>query len=70
MCDDKDHVIEGTMSNIFLVKNNNLYTPNLDFCGIDGIMRNIVIKIAKSKNSNSWKNDICIFAFTINDWKV
>ena len=50
MCDDKDHVIEGTMSNIFLVKNNNLYTPNLDFCGIDGIMRNIVIKIAKSKN--------------------
>ena len=48
MCDDKDHVIEGTMSNIFLVKNNNLYTPNLDFCGIDGIMRNIVIKIAKS----------------------
>ena len=35
---------------IFLVKNNNLYTPNLDFCGIDGIMRNIVIKIAKSKN--------------------
>jgi len=49
MCDDKGYVIEGTMSNIFLVKGNRLHTPNLNFCGIDGVMRNVVINIARSK---------------------
>ena len=49
MCDSKGYVIEGTMSNIFMVKSNALYTPNLDFCGIEGIMRNIIINIARRK---------------------
>lgn len=37
--DDNDCVIEGTMSNLFYVKDNRLFTPDLSNCGIDGIVR-------------------------------
>ena len=47
MLDVNDHVIEGTMTNLFLVKNNLLYTPNLDYSGVDGIIRKVVLQSAK-----------------------
>lgn len=40
-------VIDGTMSNIFAVKDNMLFTPELSLCGVSGVMRKTVIKIAK-----------------------
>jgi len=40
-------VIEGTMSNVFLVKNNDLYTPEITQCGVKGVVRDIVITLAK-----------------------
>jgi 4-amino-4-deoxychorismate lyase len=40
------HVIEGTMSNLFLVKENVLYTPLIEQCGVEGILRDILIDIA------------------------
>ena len=43
-------VIEGTMSNIFLVKNGDLHTPNLNNCGVAGIMRSVVIDLAKAND--------------------
>lgn len=46
MLDINDNVIEGTMSNFFLVKNNCLYTAKLDQCGIKGIIRDIVFQAA------------------------
>jgi 4-amino-4-deoxychorismate lyase len=46
MLDINDNVIEGTMSNIFLIKDNCLYTPKLDQCGIQGIIRKIVFQVA------------------------
>jgi len=46
MMDINGHIIEGTMSNIFLVKDNCLYTPLIDQCGVDGILRNIIIALA------------------------
>ena len=39
MFDERGSVIEGTMSNLFIVKNAALKTPKLDYCGIHGIMR-------------------------------
>lgn len=36
-------VIEGTMSNLFVLKNNIVYTPKLDQSGIKGIIRDIII---------------------------
>ena len=46
MLDVTGNLIEGTMSNIFLVKNNCLITPIISHCGVEGILRNIVINLA------------------------
>lgn len=41
------HVIEGTMSNLFAVKGKQLITPNLEYSGVNGVMRDVIIDIAK-----------------------
>ncbi len=56
MLNANQHVIECCMSNIFALKNNTLYTPDLKLSGINGIMRNIIITIA---NKNNMKVNIC-----------
>jgi len=43
------YVAEGTMSNIFIISNKKLITPSLDTGILNGITRDTVIKIAKSK---------------------
>lgn len=40
-------VIEGTMSNLFAVKNKQLFTPDLTQSGVKGVMRDEIINIAK-----------------------
>ncbi|MCI0504691.1 MAG: aminodeoxychorismate lyase [Gammaproteobacteria bacterium] len=47
MLDMDQHVIEGTMSNLFWVYEGNLYTPDLTQCGVEGIMRHLVLKLAE-----------------------
>lgn len=47
MLDSNDNVIEGTMSNIFMVQDGTLYTPNLDRCGIAGVVRGQVLEHAR-----------------------
>lgn len=47
MMNNHQHIIEGTMSNLFIVKNKTLYTPLVDQCGVAGILRGIVIRLAK-----------------------
>jgi len=42
-----DHVIEGTMTNVFVVKEGVLYTPEIILSGIKGVLREIILKIAK-----------------------
>jgi 4-amino-4-deoxychorismate lyase len=44
MLDICDRVIEGTMSNLFYVKNNQLYTAKLTQSGVAGIIRNLIIE--------------------------
>jgi 4-amino-4-deoxychorismate lyase len=46
MLNCKQHVIEGTMSNLFVVKKGGLFTPILDQCGVSGIIRNQILCIA------------------------
>lgn len=43
MRDTDDRVICGTMTNVFILRNNCIATPALDLCGVAGIMRNLVI---------------------------
>ena len=50
MLDADQHVIEATMSNLFAVKDNQLYTPDLRRSGVNGIMRDMVIDAAKRNN--------------------
>ena len=52
MLDISEHVIEGTMSNLFLVKNDVLYTPILNMCGVNGILRQIIIELAATQGIN------------------
>ena len=45
------HVIEGSMSNLFAITGNQLFTPDLKLSGVNGIMREMIIDLAR-------KNDI------------
>ena len=44
-----EHVIEGTMTNLFVVKNGVLYTPELNLSGIVGFIRQIVLLLAEQQ---------------------
>ena len=43
--DPYDNVIEGSMSNLFMVKKGKLITPDLSRCGIAGVIRNSIIEM-------------------------
>lgn len=49
MQDTENNVIEGTMSNLFMVKNNKLQTPDLSYCGVEGVIRQKILKIARDE---------------------
>lgn len=49
MLDHQQHVIEGTMSNVFCVLDDQLYTPSLELCGVRGVMREQIIQLARSQ---------------------
>lgn len=44
--DAQDHVIGGTMSNLFIVENGALVTPELSRCGVAGVTRERIMKAA------------------------
>jgi len=46
MLDVDGSVIEGTMSNLFIVEGSTLITPDLSQCGINGVMRQTVLALA------------------------
>lgn len=50
MLDYQERLIEGTMSNVFLVQNKELFTAELSSSGIAGIMRKQLISIADDLN--------------------
>jgi 4-amino-4-deoxychorismate lyase len=50
MLDSAGRVIEGTMSNLFFVKDRVLYTPPLTHCGVAGIIREKIIQLAVDKH--------------------
>ena len=49
MADEQGNIIEGTMSNIFYVSDNTLFTPDLSQCGVEGIIRNLILAYASMK---------------------
>jgi 4-amino-4-deoxychorismate lyase len=54
MLNQQGDIVEGTMSNVFFVEGSAsagwvLYTPVVDRCGIDGVMRRVVLQIVASR---------------------
>ncbi|MEC8996239.1 MAG: aminodeoxychorismate lyase [Pseudomonadota bacterium] len=56
VCDERNNIIECLSSNIFFIKIIGekfiFYTPKINACGIEGIMRNKIIKYLRSANLN------------------
>jgi 4-amino-4-deoxychorismate lyase len=50
MLDSSANVIEGSRSNVFIVKKQCLYTPLLSDCGVEGIMRQQIITACDKLN--------------------
>lgn len=48
MLNTRGHVIDGTMSNLFIVKNKQLITPDLHLSGVAGVMREMIIELARN----------------------
>lgn len=47
MLDTDDQLVEGTMSNLFVVRDGRLLTPALDRCGVAGVMRAHLLGLAE-----------------------
>ncbi len=45
MLNANQHVIEGSMSNLFAIKDNQLFTPELSQSGVNGVMRDVIINL-------------------------
>ena len=46
LCDDRGAVIGGVMSNLLIIKNGELFTPDLGECGVAGVARTRVLRAA------------------------
>jgi len=60
MLNANNYAIECTTSNFFTVKNNQLYTPKLNQSGVQGVMRDTVIKLAEKNNIEVSQSDMTI----------
>jgi 4-amino-4-deoxychorismate lyase len=49
MLNPSGHVVEGTMTNLFLLRDGTLITPDLSRCGVAGIMRGVVMDMARER---------------------
>jgi 4-amino-4-deoxychorismate lyase len=48
LCSSSGYLACGTMSNLFIVKDDYLLTPRVDRCGIAGVMRAVVMREARA----------------------
>jgi len=64
VCDSNDKVVEGTMSNLFAVKEGVLLTPSLERSGVKGIMRDFILQSADAMGLESRE-----VSFTVAEFK-
>jgi len=58
MCDEFGRVIEGTMTNLFIVSRDSLLTPDLSHSGVEGVMRGLVLERAVELSLETRVTDI------------
>ena len=56
--DDRGNVIEGTISNVFIVEDETVYTPLLESCGVAGVMRAELIEQMKQLDIEAYEVEI------------
>jgi len=54
LMDTDANLVEGTMSNLFIVSEGALVTPDLSHCGVAGIMRTIILEQAERQGLEAW----------------
>jgi len=67
MLDANQQVIEGSMSNVFIVRDKKLITPNLKYSGVDGIVRQLILDVAKRNNLATLVSDLTVDDFNCAD---
>ncbi len=60
MQDQQGYLIEGTMSNVFIVKDSMLLTPDLRRCGVAGITRALILELAQQAGIATGVRDIAM----------
>ncbi len=58
--DTGDRVIEGIMSNVFIVQGDTLFTPSLQQSGVKGVIRSAILELAGSMGLTAQTVDISI----------
>jgi 4-amino-4-deoxychorismate lyase len=58
MRDIDGRVVEGTMTNLFIVRDGCLNTPDLSRCGVLGVMRGEVLRLARSAGVGATVTDL------------
>jgi 4-amino-4-deoxychorismate lyase len=54
------HLVCGTTTNVFLVREGKLQTPRLDRCGVAGIMRRVIIREARRAGIGAEERELAI----------
>jgi len=60
LLDERDRVVEGTVSNVFVVRDGRLRTPLLDGCGVRGVMRERILELAGELGLPAEEGDISL----------
>ena len=63
MLDTEGELVSATASNVFIVRDRGLHTPDLRFCGIRGVMRTQVLRVARELGMQAieeplWPHDL------------
>ncbi len=67
MYNHEGYVAEASVDNVFIVRNGTLYTPPIEAGGLEGITRNLVIKLAKIEGINVVEKNLTRFDLYICD---
>ncbi len=67
MSDAHGRVVCGTMSNVFIIREGCVWTPDLSLCGVKGVMRAEVIAQACSTGITVREQELCVGDFAVAD---
>ena len=67
VCDLNGLPVEGTMSNLFIVQNQQVLTPRLDHCGVAGVMRRWLMEQLRSSGLDVMETTITLDGFRVAD---